>query len=200
MTYRKVAPQDEIPTRMLTPAAQERRIVKAQSGASRKAAKHLGRALDAFSKSEHLTTEVMEEFYRELDKYLAEAIAPLSVCAKGCAQCCHVPVQVPYPEALYISEKTGRPLNYRGMLPLDKLNTRCPFLDDNNLCSIREYRPMVCRLFHTVDHWQYCINNERHFIFGLRSLPPMIKVHELLSSVKDEGNIGYADIREWFQD
>ncbi len=70
-------------------------------------------------------------------KYFIDNITPNN-CKVGCADCCEeigiVPVEFYYlQEHLKMSGKT-----------LNKTNNKCPFLDNNNICLIYHYRPLIC--------------------------------------------------------
>ncbi len=194
--YRKVKPEDEIPTRMLTPQSQKSRIARANKEPSRKGQKLYARAILGIIQDENFSTQRMYDFYENIDKFSDEVVKPLSVCAKGCAQCCHVPVQVSYIEALFISEEAGIPIDFKRAR--GGIGTACPFLDSDNLCKVREHRPLACRLFHTIDHWQYCVDDVRHLTIGLNGYEGLLDIHELFCSQQSPYGYGYADIREWF--
>ena len=106
---------------------------------------------------------------------LAELIAPLLeqtplACQPGCAWCCHLYVIfATIPEVLAIAEHLRRTLTeaeladlrQRVTVTLERKRNQsrfqpaapmipCPLLVDN-LCSVYEFRPLVCRAWHSTD-------------------------------------------------
>lgn len=74
----------------------------------------------------------------------------LTACKKGCSHCCHMEVGLHQIEADYIGIMTG----FKPAKPPERFGNKnqgwidparpCPFLKEN-VCSIYEFRPMVCR-------------------------------------------------------
>jgi hypothetical protein len=108
---------------------------------------------DASAWSEELTAAVAEDVPPEL---------PIA-CRAGCAYCCNLKVVVTAPEAIQIADwlrgnRDERALSEvrarvaatddrtHGMTVEQRLKARipCPLLE-NNLCSVHEVRPLVCR-------------------------------------------------------
>lgn len=92
-------------------------------------------------------------YFRHLEK-LYKTI-PQGICT-GCAKCCMESVHTHYIEFLNIFKylKENKRL-YEELLPkiikyyfLEMIERNpCPLLNDKGMCSIYEYRPLICRLF-----------------------------------------------------
>jgi Fe-S-cluster containining protein len=106
--------------------------------------------------------------YRLFDEYLAEEIAPISTCKRGCSHCCNVSVTVTSPEVVYIQHHMGiKTISMKDEEIRKDYKTPCPFLKQNE-CSIYEYRPAVCRAFTSVDDPKLCEgNNQSHNLIAL---------------------------------
>ncbi|MET2951736.1 YkgJ family cysteine cluster protein [Vibrio owensii] len=194
--YRKVKPEDEIPVRMLTDNSVRGRITKSKNLAVPKKGQKALMKINSLFDDELLTTEKITELYRLVDVYLDSILVDMTVCAKGCAQCCHVMTDVSYPEALYIEEMTDHVIKYdRDAERAD----RCGFLSDDNLCTIREFRPLVCRMFHAVDHYRECVDDNEHMIFSISSNPLIGNIQYSLGKIKHPLlGVGMADLKRWF--
>ncbi|ANO35471.1 hypothetical protein A6E01_19860 (plasmid) [Vibrio breoganii] len=193
---RTVALKDEIPVRDLTEQAIAGRLAQSDLSVNRKATKHAKAVFNMLRPGVILTDSTIKKMYKDLDLFLLHTgLKKLSVCVRGCAQCCTVAVDVSYLEAMYIADSTGVELR------LDKTVSKtggCPFLVDN-CCSIYEYRPIACRMFHTIDHPKYCYLDESHHYFSVNSHPQVGEFQYSLSTIEAEGYIkGNFDIRQWF--
>ncbi|MGR5347163.1 YkgJ family cysteine cluster protein [Vibrio mediterranei] len=201
MMKRNVKPEDEIPSCFLTDEAQKAR---AEALTNRELAEVSQKALrEAFSLFEgpNIDVEMFQRFYSLLDIYTSHELAPFSCCARGCGQCCHVPVSVSLPEAMYLSHHLNRELNLH---PTQKHHeydgTPCPFLGEDGACSVYEARPIACRLFYAVDHYKYCYERKPHRILTMASQPNLFRLQKWLSEVSDGTYAaGGYDIREWFK-
>lgn len=90
-------------------------------------------------------------------------------CAKGCAFCCYMRVEVVAPEAFLIADYLRKRLrqdqisevrsiaakNWGRLAPLSfaarqKISMPCPLLQ-NGCCSVYPVRPMACRTYHSTD-------------------------------------------------
>ncbi len=151
---------------------------------------------------------LMNRIYNDIDYFMKEEIYPHTVCVKGCAHCCTVPVQVSLIEASYIAQQTSHKLQrsvksrYK-MPPL--VTSYCPLLDqETGTCSAYEYRPLACRLFATFDSWSFCEkNDQKHYIHCFESQPIFKVVHNFLliqsqHSADAESLAAVAEIRDWF--
>jgi Fe-S-cluster containining protein len=80
---------------------------------------------------------------------LSSAYGPVSACKPGCSHCCHIPLVITQVEAVQIGRAIGRkPAKIEQ--PVETLNfsgytSPCPMLGADQLCSIYEHRPAVCR-------------------------------------------------------
>lgn len=129
---------------------------------------------------------------------IQEGIPTYSVCQQGCAHCCKIPVSVTAIEAILIGEYTGKKVKeINGIEPaLDKYDY-CPFLNRSTAsCSIYKVRPLHCRNFNSLDHYDYCKTPKvNHLIFMTESNQRLTDLLDMLITASQ----GYsADIREWF--
>jgi len=98
---------------------------------------------------------------------IASAVDGLAACGAACDACCHIPVMLLASEAKVIGKEIGiQPLD----VPVERRDVKpptfrgekfpCPFLRDK-LCSIRESRPLACRLLFNLDRDNYlCQHHE----------------------------------------
>lgn len=92
-------------------------------------------------------------------------------CKKGCAYCCHIPVNVTLTEVALIKEymeENGTVLSeaqkerarfqarVSDKVRMTSDKSACIFLDDNNACSIYEVRPFKCRSHYVVNDPALC--------------------------------------------
>ena len=94
----------------------------------------------------------LEKIYNE-SKKINKFLEPYFSCHCGCYYCCKNDVLVTRFEAEYISCKTGlkvtdKPFSFRN-------NNYCPFLKDK-ICSIYEYRPLICRTYYVYGNSEDC--------------------------------------------
>ncbi len=147
----------------------------------------------------------VERVYKLVDWLIEHlGVYEKSVCQKGCAHCCALDVDVSIMEALYIADKMDLTVvdrDSRTNMGYHKSKDYCPFLDKQTAtCSIREFRPLNCRLFFTMDNPLFCElteNLKKHAIFTADSSP--IFKHFTLSFQYISNNKN-ADIREWFKE
>lgn len=140
----------------------------------------------------------LTRIYEFVDTY-NQFVDTFSVCEKGCAYCCHIEVFASDLEIGYIVEKAGINKN------IPKKNnvsytSKCPFLDQDNICTIYEYRPFGCRTFHALDNPKYCKKRDvEHQVYGVsggRGIPMLEAFNIAIKQLN--GNGGSGDIREYF--
>jgi Fe-S-cluster containining protein len=92
-------------------------------------------------------------------------------CKKGCGHCCVYPVKTPIQMISFIAKHLESSLNEEQMAQLKnkmRINIEqrqpplyratCPFLSEENACTIYEHRPLACRLF-TSPNVQLCLKS-----------------------------------------
>ena len=85
---------------------------------------------------------------------ITKFLSPHFPCKIGCSACCYYDVLITTFEAEYIMLKTNRQINREDNYTKNN-NSICPFLKDS-VCSIYEQRPMICRMYHTLDTPEKC--------------------------------------------
>lgn len=139
------------------------------------------------------------KIYRLMDQ-IAEVRAPHVACSGKCADCCRMNVSISALEAKLIADATGRkaatveaPVRHEQ----DKfVGVACPFLQDD-LCTIYEHRPLVCRnhaSFYLTAKW--CTPEH-----SLRTDAPMVNfsgIAEGYVAVSGGDRMIVADIRDFF--
>lgn len=148
------------------------------------------------SKSDTERTQLLLDLSDEIR--IQEGVPTYSVCQQGCAHYCKIPVSVTAVEAMLIGEYTGKKAKeiIEIKQALDKYDY-CPFLNKSTAsCSIYKVRPLHCRNFHSLDHYDYCETLEvDHLIFMTTSNERLTDLLDMLITASQ----GYsADIREWF--
>lgn len=119
----------------------------------------MGYTVEDFAKyRQYLNTidQVLEGYFEEQKEYI--------FCKKGCAHCCKTG-QYPCSELEFrylqlgffkipLIEQQGvikriqaLKAEYQKVEDKKEFKHTCPFLDENNLCTIYEYRPLICRTF-----------------------------------------------------
>lgn len=119
----------------------------------------------AESQNARSTAPLMDFFYLNLSQTLAKIDSSRFACRKGCYYCCISWVAASAPELLYLlghlprdrSREIRDNLSAAFAITKDiaaeerlKMKTPCPMLRDN-LCSIYEIRPLVCRTLVSYD-------------------------------------------------
>lgn len=154
----------------------------------------------------------VKKIYKFIDNHNDELFKKDTVCAKGCANCCYMNVDVTEVEASYISESTKRPVNANinssAYADISKYSgVPCPFLDiSNSFCTIYDFRPSVCRMYHVFESTDKCKEGEGQKEVNISSsslvkplfidyLAYRLSNNEILKSKHD----GLRDIREWFK-
>lgn len=142
----------------------------------------------------------IRKIYRLIDQ-IAAVRAPHVACAGKCADCCRMNVSISGLEAKLIADATGRKaVIVEGSVEHDQdrfVGVACPFLRDD-LCTIYEHRPLVCRnhaSFYDTAKW--CMPEH-----SLRTDAPMVNfsgIDEAYVAVSSgRGRMILADIRDFF--
>ena len=124
-------------------------------------------------------------------------------CKMGCAYCCHQAVDISRLEAEFIQDKTGIMYAQVSNPPLrDPLTfsekTPCPFLKQG-VCSIYEYRPLICRLAVNLDRDPYwCKFENWHNPGGAVPKPTFHSIYDAYSELNVKAGSVMADIRDFF--
>lgn len=199
---RKVLPEDIIPVRTDEEVKQLENTDFEATGT-----KALNKELERFNRlgrsASHNTTKkaplIMKSAYKIAD-LAHELNAKNSICSKGCAYCCKVPVDVSALEAHYIEHMTGFKIVKHNHVRTDKLEaeTYCPFLDhETATCSIHPFRPIACRTFHAFDDHKYCVGNDQtHAISSANSNPITAELVKIIDNATPDNKA--HDIRYWF--
>jgi len=148
--------------------------------------------------------KALEFIYDYLDRFFSYSDG-LVACKKGCSHCCHMRVAIVQVESDYIHRKTGASVkrleldSYVDEGPWIDANRPCPFLKDD-VCSIYEFRPMVCRTHvNFEDTNEVCRPDVKYESVPLfdrdASLPGAMKAFSELASGYGGGA---GDIREFF--
>lgn len=116
---------------------------------------------------------LIEFAFEMVDKILAKAeIFKKASCNKSCSFCCHSEINMSKFESLYIKSKLIKnniiPNEQRKKIQMETpsnslkyMDKACPFLSDENvsgqrLCSIYEFRPIVCRTHNSLSEIRFC--------------------------------------------
>lgn len=147
----------------------------------------------ALGDADQTTGDILQLVSEACEDY---GLSELSVCQRGCAHCCKIPVNVTAMEARYIGGVIGVvPTNVQ--VTDEDLYDYCPFLNQEKAeCSIYEHRPIECRTFHSVDHYKYCEQGSTHHHQISTSSTPFFS--QMRQTVTDSSNGVVADIRSWF--
>lgn len=125
------------------------------------------------------------------------------VCKAGCAYCCHLKIEVSRLEAEYIGEKTGVvPAVLGEVVPRDphafSEQTPCPFLK-KGVCSIYEYRPLICRIHVNMDVDDYwCRFENWNNPGGAVPKPTFNSILNAFIELNQKSGSAVADIRDYF--
>jgi Fe-S-cluster containining protein len=101
----------------------------------------------------------IKQIYELVDAVIKE-MEPMTVCRKGCAWCCAIPVEIMPIEIRYIEANTKLKTQFTGFIPIEGQEHNfgyCPLLDQHTAtCTIYEHRPFNCRAFVVFDSPEYC--------------------------------------------
>lgn len=202
---RKVDPKDEIPVKDLTEEAIKKRVEKFNGRAVNKnSAQQLNAAVSKLFDSNHLDVKRdLDGLYKAIDRYMETNISRFSVCRAGCGYCCSVPVDVSLLEAARISIYLKEELpDYPVSVSKEDKDKPCPFQNGEGKCSIYPVRPLVCRLFTSIDSWHPCRDGKQHYIHTHKSQPIFSEIERFFlhasESVPNHKHSPVQDIREFF--
>jgi len=154
----------------------------------------------------------VKKIYKFIDNHNDKTFKKDTVCAKGCAYCCYMNIDVTEVEASYIAQYAKKPLkeNINNSVYADVSKYSgipCPFLDTgNSSCAIYDFRPSVCRMYHVFESADKCKDGEEQKEVNITSstlirplfidyLAHRLSSNKILMSSYD----GLRDIREWFE-
>ncbi|MFV0645679.1 MAG: YkgJ family cysteine cluster protein [Sphingomonadaceae bacterium] len=154
--------------------------------------------------------EKLGEVYAFLDR-CNQFVSTFSVCGKGCSHCCKIDVSVSQLEAEYITA-TGGPRIKPGSDQTFGHSSACPFLGDDNTCTIYDRRPFNCRTLHTLDDPKYCADPHEihHQLYGapFKDTPDAefpdycayfyTNPARWILNLHRQYDLPYRDIRDWF--
>lgn len=125
------------------------------------------------------------------------SVSKLTPCKKGCSSCCYYKVSISETEIAIIEKETGKKRNKSLKSAENYHGQPCPFLV-NNVCSIYQFRPFMCRRHTTMTKTNFWChpdrsNNERFELLGFSEID---KVYFLIRD--DVGNSQVVDIRQVF--
>lgn len=124
-------------------------------------------------------------------------------CKMGCAYCCYQAIDISRLEAEFIAEKTGViPAKLGEVVPRDPLSfseqTPCPFLK-KGVCSIYEFRPLICRIHVSLDVDDYwCRFENWHKPGGAVPKPTFQSIFNAYAELNQKSGSLVADIRDYF--
>lgn len=154
--------------------------------------------------------EKVKKIYDFITFHNAELFEKQSVCAAGCAHCCKINVDMTEVEAAYIAKNIDREYNQNiesedaeQIIP----NGYCQFLDqESSKCTIYEYRPSVCRMYHVFESPELCKAKEQQYQVTLASaaLIEPLYINEFIIKLSNNEELklkraGLRDIRQWFK-
>ena len=153
--------------------------------------KHLNKA--------HSANAILNNAYKFVDLAMSD-MAAASVCAKSCAHCCKLAVDVTLLEAAYIEKNTGYKMNLNKQRQPERNQTYCPFLNTKTAtCKIYKFRPLACRWFFAFDNPVYCENPfASHAISATGGVPANPYLKKLYSYIGQASNEQRFDIRQFF--
>lgn len=122
-------------------------------------------------KANNLEDSMIEKLHKDADIILEKAgLWKQASCKGACSSCCHDTILMSPSEANYIKKKikesgivgnAERIAKQSSGKPLKWMEKACPYLLDENeegkrLCSIYEFRPLVCRAHNSTEDPKFC--------------------------------------------
>ncbi len=116
-----------------------------------------------------LVDQEMNELFKD------PSVNLLTACKKGCAACCHTQVSVTSDEAEVLAGKIidGHPINWANLhiqqnagtdfdqfMQISYQQRKCVFLNEQDMCSIYDDRPSVCRTNAVVGTSEQCQSDD----------------------------------------
>lgn len=142
----------------------------------------------------------LKKIYSYMDDF-SQYVSGFSVCDKGCSHCCKIDIQLTRVEADLISFNLNKKINEPTNKSVKNTDS-CPFLDNNDYCSIYDIRPFSCRVFFTLDHPKYCSSNEPHNVYGSQEGVFTVNIFRELHDevLKLNKKLKIFDIRDYFKE
>lgn len=139
--------------------------------------------------------DLVETLYAYADGHVA--------CKAGCSYCCHLKIEISRLEAEYIGDKTGvmpvvlGEVTQRDPYAFSEL-TPCSFLK-HGVCSIYEFRPLICRLHVNMDvDDALCRFENWNTPDGAVPKPTFHSILSAYVELNQKAGCAVADIRDYF--
>jgi len=137
------------------------------------------------------------EYISKFNEYLGKYAA----CKKDCSYCCNIDVQITQAEAELIHLKTQAPIKHVKHVTTGHA-TPCPFLSEAKSCSIYEFRPLPCRMFHAFGNPENCKPGGMQNEYGSPASNFGNNIFQALVQWLHMNNAGFGgsigDIRDYF--
>ncbi|MDQ9126815.1 YkgJ family cysteine cluster protein [Serratia fonticola] len=145
----------------------------------------------------------LKQLYALLNRFNKNFVSDFTNCKKGCAHCCKMDVQLTPLEAEYIVHATKIPAINS---PLSTGNTSmCPFLSEKEVCSIYNFRPLLCRTYHVLSDPYLCEDPDAQVMqYGAQSANMGNFIYKTVAEwiyfqgYQSTGKIDFRDIRDYF--
>ncbi|MGN2498837.1 YkgJ family cysteine cluster protein [Serratia nevei] len=145
----------------------------------------------------------LKQIYAFLQHFNKDFVSGFTSCKKGCSHCCKIDIQLTPIEAQYIAFATKIPPAPQNATTGH--NSPCPFLSEKEVCSIYNYRPLLCRTYHSLSEPELCKDasstvmqygtakaNMGNFIYKTAAEWIYFQVQQAT------GRVDIADIRDFF--
>lgn len=142
----------------------------------------------------------LRKVYKLVDE-LGEAATPFIACKKGCSACCKMNVSISSVEAEQIAKYTQKNIRHLKRSIAHAIGhfsgIACPFLIEN-VCSIYEVRPYMCRAHVSFDTSSYWCEPERAYDAELQGVKFAGAMTAYKAIHEKTSNAIFADIRDFF--